>query len=459
MAKKTNSAHFKKYHLLLIVLILLAGFFIQREIHKVPTAKSITTLESMPLLTLDHVQRMLVFAPHPDDESLGPGGLIQIALEKDIQVKVVVVTNGDGQREGPTIVDKETPLPKNYIKFGEQRQEESLRALERLGVSPKNVIYLGYPDRGVGVMWNDDWTTQCPFIAPFTRVTVNPYPDTYNPHANYCGKDLLDSIKTIMDDFRPDLVVVSHPADQHPDHGGVSNFVRMAAAILEDQYPDYQPLIWGYLVHYNNFPQPRGKKLDQILLPPELLASVEYAWGRVELSPEQVQTKLSAIEDYPSQDLLLGGFLVSFARTNEMFEILPAENLQTLDYLSISPREVAESTTDPEAANLQTETLPVRRNMLAGWNILRLNNNLTFYLQLHRDFLPETQCVVHFKFPDGRTFSIETKPTASFLTTPTCTVSLDLAAQGSPQIISFSTEIKQGGLSLSRTGWHFLFVK
>ena len=40
--------------------------------------------------------RLMVFAPHPDDESLGAGGLIQRVLNSGGQVRVVFMTNGDG---------------------------------------------------------------------------------------------------------------------------------------------------------------------------------------------------------------------------------------------------------------------------------------------------------------------------------------------------------------------------
>src|SRR5512143_3590489 len=40
--------------------------------------------------------RLMVFAPHPDDETLGAGGLIQRVLATGGKVRVVFVTNGDG---------------------------------------------------------------------------------------------------------------------------------------------------------------------------------------------------------------------------------------------------------------------------------------------------------------------------------------------------------------------------
>ena len=39
--------------------------------------------------------KIAVLAPHPDDESLGTGGLIQQALAAGAEVRVIFVTDGD----------------------------------------------------------------------------------------------------------------------------------------------------------------------------------------------------------------------------------------------------------------------------------------------------------------------------------------------------------------------------
>jgi hypothetical protein len=66
-----------------------------RQLHALPPATS------QLLWASDEVQvtrpiRLMVFAPHPDDETLAAGGLIQRVLARDGQVRVVFVTNGDG---------------------------------------------------------------------------------------------------------------------------------------------------------------------------------------------------------------------------------------------------------------------------------------------------------------------------------------------------------------------------
>jgi len=42
--------------------------------------------------------RILILAPHPDDEAISAGGVIQKALSQDAKVKVVCITNGDNNQ-------------------------------------------------------------------------------------------------------------------------------------------------------------------------------------------------------------------------------------------------------------------------------------------------------------------------------------------------------------------------
>jgi len=36
---------------------------------------------------------------------------------------------------------------------------------------------------------------------------------------------------------------------------------------------------------------------------------------------------------------------------------------------------------------------------------------------------------------------------------------IDLAALGNPSVIAFAAQIKQGGFTVSKTGWHILVLK
>lgn len=89
-------------------------------------------VRSVPELRLDGVDELIVVAAHPDDETLGAGGLIAGALAAGIPVRVLMVTDG-GANDAPGTVDR--------------RSAELRAALAVLGGG--TVEELGFPDGGV----------------------------------------------------------------------------------------------------------------------------------------------------------------------------------------------------------------------------------------------------------------------------------------------------------------------
>src|SRR5215471_1540498 len=72
-----------------------------------------------PTLTVPEGTRLLVVAPHPDDETLGAGGLIQRVHATGGSVKVVYLTDGDGYPEGVKVEDHvQSPTAADYRGYG-----------------------------------------------------------------------------------------------------------------------------------------------------------------------------------------------------------------------------------------------------------------------------------------------------------------------------------------------------
>ena len=82
-------------------------------------------------LDLSRVRRVLVIAPHPDDETLGCGGTLA-RLSADCDIHVLLVTNGDGGGELPPGTS-------------ETRQAEMASAVRTLGIA-NEVIHFDAPD-------------------------------------------------------------------------------------------------------------------------------------------------------------------------------------------------------------------------------------------------------------------------------------------------------------------------
>lgn len=106
--------------------------------------------------------RTLVISPHPDDETLGAGGLITTLRGKDVDVWVIAVTDGENAYE-------------KTIGLGAVRRMEQEKALARLGVDSARIIRLGLPDRDVSEHEDELYERllllarcDCHIIAPWT---------------------------------------------------------------------------------------------------------------------------------------------------------------------------------------------------------------------------------------------------------------------------------------------------
>ncbi|MBI3785963.1 MAG: PIG-L family deacetylase [Deltaproteobacteria bacterium] len=108
-------------------------------------------------------ERLLVIAPHPDDETLGAAGLVQRVLARGGTVRVVLVTAGDGYVEA---VVHETHLPRprpaQYIAYGERRLAESRAAVRVLGGDHLRLTLLGFPDGGLDRLLHAHWRRSHP---------------------------------------------------------------------------------------------------------------------------------------------------------------------------------------------------------------------------------------------------------------------------------------------------------
>jgi len=159
--------------------------------------------------------RLLVVAPHPDDETIATGLLIQQVRAAGGEVRILLLTEGDNN-----------PWPQRWLerrvciragdrqRWGRRRRAEMLRALQCLGVPAQALQPLGWPDMGI----TDE-------LLQSRGASVS-------------------ALAAAIGQFGPSLVVAPALADRHPDHAAAHVMVRLALAERADPPP-----LLCYLVH------------------------------------------------------------------------------------------------------------------------------------------------------------------------------------------------------------------
>jgi LmbE family N-acetylglucosaminyl deacetylase len=170
--------------------------------------------------------RLVVVAPHPDDEVLGAGGLLAMAATAGRTVLVVAVTEGGASHPGST----RWPPPVLTARRAQERQD----SLGRLGIPPSAVVGLGLADGAVAAE-----------LATLSRSLIK----------------LLDP---------SDIVVSPWLLDGHPDHEATCAAVVVATAVTGSVH--LQVPIWGW-----HWASPDGGQLPvdravALPLPPGVLA-------------------------------------------------------------------------------------------------------------------------------------------------------------------------------------------
>ncbi|MFA5287586.1 MAG: PIG-L family deacetylase, partial [Candidatus Omnitrophota bacterium] len=270
-------------------------------------------------------ERILILAPHPDDEAIACAGIIQEALARGAKIKIAYLTNGEHNEFAFIVYEKRITFKKNeFIHLGKVRRNEAIKAMQLLGVGEKDLIFLGYPDFGTFSIFNRYWQKSKPFHSLLTRISSVPYKESLSFGAPYLGESILADLKKVIFDYRPDRIFVSHPADVNVDHKSLYLFLRVALADLKDSIP--YPKIYPYLVHHSGWPLPRHYHPELYLNPPNSFSDSQINWLRFDLTPEQLSKKHKAILSYKSQTASSAFYLLAFARRNELFgDYLPID--------------------------------------------------------------------------------------------------------------------------------------
>lgn len=265
LLKKIKNSRKIQAFILIIALIISAGLFWYIKTNPVMPQLAIYFLNDVKLP--EKGQKVLVFSPHPDDETIACGGYIAQSEQRGAEVKIVLVT--DGNKHG----------------LQNLRYSEFKTATSILGVPVNNLIFLNYPD---GKLTQQSQT------------------------------ELEKIFQNQIDSYHPDIILYPHPSDTHKDHITIGKIVEK---ILE-QSPN-KKIAYKYLVHHHLYPRPEKYAPDLYTLPPISLIGFDGGWERLMLSEETKNLKQEALAAYKSQlkNLLLKNLLESSIRKNELFAV------------------------------------------------------------------------------------------------------------------------------------------
>jgi LmbE family N-acetylglucosaminyl deacetylase len=240
--------------------------------------------------------RILVVAPHPDDETLCCAGYIRRALAAGAAVGVVWMTAGDGFEVDAMLVEHHLRLKgRGMQKLGQARVAEAFEAAAILGIPETQRWMLGYPDRGISALLGD--YLDKPYTSAYTRTTQVSYPGALTPGASFTGSNLMHDLRQVIDTFAPTRVLVAAPEDLHPDHAATA---RLARQVLEARGRPWE--LWYYVIHAKHWPESRG-----------------LHWQDFTLTGAEQDDKLKALGAHQTQMEAMTGFLESFVRRNELF--------------------------------------------------------------------------------------------------------------------------------------------
>jgi LmbE family N-acetylglucosaminyl deacetylase len=159
----------------------------------------------------------MVLAPHPDDETLGAGGLLQRAAARGVPMRVVFATDGDDNPWPQRVVERRLWIDANArARWGSRRRGEGYAALEALGLPRECAVFLGLPDRGLTRLLLDQPT------------------------------QAVRSLAAQIAEWRPSVLVMPSLRDQHPDH----NALAVLTLVALWTFPvDERPIVLTYVVH------------------------------------------------------------------------------------------------------------------------------------------------------------------------------------------------------------------
>ncbi len=300
-------------------------------------------IKDLPAWQPKYRERLLIFAPHPDDETLAGGGVIAAMLAENpsAAIQVVVATNGDASRLSAFRRGYAPFSAKNLRRLAVKRQQESLSALVFLGLHAGQIHFWGFPDQGLAAIWDRYWDNSPAYRSPTTGYSDNAQAMN-SPCAPYTSLGIMRLVQKTLDSFQPTTILMPHAQDAHPDHASLAYFIALAVALHPAEFWFSPPALLAYPVWLRCAPFPmsihQGK--GKLKLPSKFKTSNDK-WFRFLLTPGIKQKKATALQCYRSQKLSAGGVFRNSSQSDyEVFDALQPSRV-FLPYVKIKIPSVA----------------------------------------------------------------------------------------------------------------------
>lgn len=169
---------------------------------------------------LEAGNRILILAPHPDDEVFGCGGLIKHLVDNGIQPNVVVMSGGGASHKSCCDVASDTII--------ENRRMLTRKALYSLRVKPENIHFLDFTDSIIGD----------------------------RPQSE------MSRLKGILESVNPDTLFLPHHGEGWPDHLAVR---EIGLDMAPESCSVYEYCVWWWFYRQSN---PDWKKAYSLKMTP-----------------------------------------------------------------------------------------------------------------------------------------------------------------------------------------------
>jgi LmbE family N-acetylglucosaminyl deacetylase len=216
------------------------------------------------------LDRVLIIAPHPDDDVIGAGGLIQRVVAHGGAIRVLVLTRGESNAwPQRAMLRKWSITAHDRDEWATLRAREAVAGLEKLGAAGACAHFLAYPD------------TQLSRLARASETSIE---NEIAQHAR---------------ELQPTLAIVPSVFDYHTDHRAAGWYCHRAID---------PKVIATYVVH-GKVPSLRSR-------------------FTLHLSEDEQRRKREAIGEHASQLLLSRDRFLSYARATETFYIAESDVLR-----------------------------------------------------------------------------------------------------------------------------------